>query len=279
MILDCGVHERLGETGFVTFVMAVAAVTVHVDDDIATELLAEFEGELDRGHGGDGIVSVHVENRCAHHLSHGGAILAGGTILRRSREADLVIDDDMDRAAGLVTFELGKIERLRDHTLTAEGGITVDEHGEHLLAFLGIVQLPLPGAGLAFDHGVNRFEMARIRREAEADLRPGAGGDDRIETEVILHIAIAQLGAGDVVFREFVEDELVVLAEDIGEDVQAAAVGHAHDDLLHAEAGAFFQNFVEDRDDRLTAFEREALLADIARVDELLEQLAGEEAG
>ena len=85
------------------------------------------------------------------------------------------------------------------------------------------------------------------------------------------------LGVGDVVLGEFVEDELVVLAQDIGEDVEAAAVGHAHDDLLDAVARAFLDDLVEDRDDGFAALERKALLADVAGVEEFLEQLALEQ--
>ncbi len=37
MILDGRVHERLGEAGLVAFVVAVAAVAEHVDDDVLVE--------------------------------------------------------------------------------------------------------------------------------------------------------------------------------------------------------------------------------------------------
>ena len=107
----------------------------------------------------------------------------------------------------------------------------------------------------------------------------GRGGDDRLVAEVVLHVAIAHGGVGDVVLGEFVEDELVVLAEDVGQDVEPAAVGHAHDDLLHAVARAILHDLVEDGDDGLAALEREALLADVAGVEEFLEELALEQVG
>jgi hypothetical protein len=50
-------------------------------------------------------------------------------------------------------------------------------------------------------------------------------------------------------------------------------VGHAHDDLLDAVARAFLDDLVEDGDDGLAALEREALLADVAGVEEFLEEL------
>ena len=119
--------------------------------------------------------------------------------------------------------------------------------------------------------------MARVRREADADLGAGAGRHHRVVALVILHIAVALLGIGDVVLAEFVEDKLVVLAQNIGEHVEAAAVSHAHDDLLHAVARTFLHNLVEDRDDRFATLERKALLADVAGVEEFLEHLALEQ--
>jgi hypothetical protein len=43
--------------------VAVAAVAVHVDHDVALELLAELEGELDGRDRRDRVVAVDVENR------------------------------------------------------------------------------------------------------------------------------------------------------------------------------------------------------------------------
>ncbi len=143
----------------------------------------------------------------------------------------------MNRAAGAITLELREIERLGDDALADEGGVAVDEDGQDLAAFLGVVETALPGAGLALDDGVDRLEMARVGREADADLGAGGGIDDRFVAEVIFDVAVAELGIGNVILGEFVEDEFVVLAENVGEDVEAAAVGHAHDNLLDAVAG------------------------------------------
>ena len=54
----------------------------------------------------------------------------------RGGEADLVVDDDVDGAAGAIAFELRKIERFRHHALAGERGVAVDEHGQHLAALL-----------------------------------------------------------------------------------------------------------------------------------------------
>ena len=67
---------------------------------------------------------------------------------------------------------------------------------------------------------------------------------------------------------------LQVLAHDVGEHVEAPAVGHAEHDLLDARARRRRSiEQIEQRDQALGALEREALRADVVRVDELLEDL------
>ena len=105
-------------------------------------------------------------------------------------------------------------------------------------------------------------------------LPPSVGFHVGGEAEVVLHVAVA-VGGGlrQVVVLELVEDLGERLVERVGEHVQPAAVGHADDELLDAQRRALLDDRVEDRDERLAAFEREPLLADVLGVQELLEQL------
>ena len=72
---------------------------------------------------------------------------------------------------------------------------------------------------------------------------------------------------------ELAEDLTVGLAGDVGEHVEAAAVGHADRDLVEAGLGGALQDLVEQRDERLAALEAEALLADVLGLQERLERL------
>ena len=72
---------------------------------------------------------------------------------------------------------------------------------------------------------------------------------------------------------ELGEDLLVRLADDVGEHVEPAAVGHADDDLVEAALGRRLQDLVEQRDDALAALEREPLLTDVLGLQEGLERL------
>jgi hypothetical protein len=97
---DLFVEERLGEGGLVGLVVAVLAVAVHVDDDVALELDAELEGEAGEVADGLGVVAVHVEDRGLDHLGDIGAVAGGARVVGLGGEADLVVDDDVQGAAG-----------------------------------------------------------------------------------------------------------------------------------------------------------------------------------
>ena len=66
------------------------------------------------------------------------------------------------------------------------------------------------------------------------------------------------------------EDDLVGLGEDVREDVQAAAVGHAVHDFLHAQRAAVLDHGFQRRDHGFAAVEAEALRADVLLAEELL---------
>jgi hypothetical protein len=49
--------------------------------------------------------------------------------VRVGGEADLVVDDEADRAAGAVARQAGEVEGLLDDALTGERGVAVDGDG------------------------------------------------------------------------------------------------------------------------------------------------------
>ena len=72
--LDELVHQRLGEAGVVTLVMAALAVAHEVDDDVLGEPLAELERQARHSYARVRVVAVDVEDRCLDDLGHVGAI-------------------------------------------------------------------------------------------------------------------------------------------------------------------------------------------------------------
>jgi len=152
---DLAVHHGLGHGRLVRLVVAVAAVADHVDDHVLAELAAEVEREAGGEYHRLGVVAVHVEDRRLHHLGHVGAVEGGAGVERvGGGEADLVVDDDVDRAARGVAPGLGQVERLHHHALTGEGRVAVDQERQDLLA-LAVAAPLLAGAHRPLDDGAD----------------------------------------------------------------------------------------------------------------------------
>ena len=226
--------KRLGEHGLVALVVPEPAVAEDVDDDVLAEALAELGRDAGGVDDGLGVVAVDVEDRRLDHQREVGRIGRGPRVHRRGGEADLVVDDDVDGAAGAVALEPGEAEALGDDALAGEGRVAVEEDGEDLGA-VGVAALGLLGADLAEDDGVDGLEVRGVGGQRQVDgvaveLAVGGGA------EVVLDVAGALDLLGLVAAAlELVEDGAVGLAEDVGEDREAAAVRHADDDLLDAE--------------------------------------------
>ena len=153
MRADRLVHQRLGERRLVAFVVAVAAIAEHVDDDRLLEFLPEFGRDLGGVDHRFRIVAVHVEDRRLDHLGDVGRIGRGARIARIGGEADLVVDDEMHRAAGAVALQPGQPEAFGDHALAGERRVAVDQQRHHHGAvFRRRAVLVLLGAHLAEHH-------------------------------------------------------------------------------------------------------------------------------
>src|SRR5262245_49177437 len=166
MLGDAPIHQGLGEGGLVGLVVAEAPVAEHVDDDRLAEALAVLRGDLGDIDHGLGIVAIHVKDRRIDHLGDVGGVGRGARKARRGRETDLIVDDEMQRAAGTVSAQPGKAETLRDHALPGESGIAMQEERQDFFA-LPVAALILLGADLAKHHGIDDLEMRGVRRERQ----------------------------------------------------------------------------------------------------------------
>src|SRR5450631_1246197 len=102
------VHDWLGETWLIALVMAEAAIAKHVDHDRLMKFLSKLDRDLRGVNNGFGIIAVHVENRRLDHFRGVRRIGRRSRITRRCGEPNLIIDDEMNRTAGPITFEAGK---------------------------------------------------------------------------------------------------------------------------------------------------------------------------
>ena len=153
--------------------MTVAPVADHVDHDVLVEPLAVGEREPGDADAGLGVVAVDVEDRRLDRLGDVGASTpttartSGGVV-----KPELVVDDDVDRAADPVALDQRQVERLGHDALAGERGVAVHQDRQDREAPVVVVRdLVHPGPGHALDDGVDRFEVRRVGREARRGSR------------------------------------------------------------------------------------------------------------
>ena len=104
-VLDDLVHHRLGHRRVIALVVTEAAIAEHVDDDVFGKLLAILGRHFRRIHHRFRIITIDVEDRRLDSQRHIRGIGRGARIHRARREADLVVDDEVDRAARAVALQ------------------------------------------------------------------------------------------------------------------------------------------------------------------------------
>ena len=183
----------------------------------------------------------------------------------------------MNRAARAVPAKLGKVERFGHDTLAGKRRVAVHEDRQD-----GEVERAVRGAVLFCAHdplenGVDGFEMARVSGEIHLRAVAIPRRERALGAEVVFDVARTEF-IGILRAFELLEDLRVAFAREICEDVETPAVGHADAHFVHAGARRARHDGVEERDHRFAALEREAPLAHVLRLKELLEGLGGVEA-
>ena len=270
MVGDRLVHHRLGKCRLVGLVVTEAAIGPDVEDHVLPEGVPELGRDARDVDHGFHVVAVDVEDRRLHELRDLGGVARGARRRRAGGEADLVVDDQMDRSAGPIAGYVGETEGLRHDSLARERRVAVHQDAEDTPAF-GIPALALLRPDLADDDGIDRLEMGRVGGKREMDLDAvelPVGGS----AQVILHVA----RAADLLrlvghAAELGEDRRVGLVHDVGEHVEAAAMRHAQHDLLDPELRAALEDLFQGRDQRFAAVEPEPLGPRIPYMEKLLE--------
>ena len=278
MRLDPFGHPRLGVAGFVALVVAVAAVADQVDQNVFAKSLSVHHSQADGGQAGFGVVGVDMDDRNVEALGQIAGMASRTSIDRVGGEADLVVGDDVHRAAGPVTAEGAKIEGLLDHALAGKGGVAVDndrQRGRRVMVGFGRTALGLAGPGSTIDHRADKFEMARVVSQRDRDRTTRFGDEGALGAEMVLHVAgafVLALVAGLLAF-EFAEDRDIGAAQGVDQHVQAAPVRHSEDDVAGALIRRHVDDPIEHRYQQVNAFDRESLLAQIRLVEEPFECL------
>ncbi len=234
------------------------------------------------GEGGDagdgfGVFGVDVEDGDGQALGEVGGEARGVGFFRQGGEAEEIVDDDLDRSSDVVAVEGGEVEGLGGDALAGEGGVAVDDHGEDFLLALFAYAF-LVGAGAAHDDGVYGFEVAGVGGEVEADGLAVGGDEIAGRAGVILYVATSH-GAAWIDVFELGEDFFGGAVDGVDHDVEAAAVAHGEDGAVDAVFGGGGEELIEKGNEDGEAFEGEALGAEIALLDDLLEEVGADEVG
>ena len=218
-------------------------------------------------------------------LARSRRIVGRATLARPGGEADLVVGDEVDGAAGGVARQARQVERLGHHALGGEGRVAVeqDRHDRGwVLGRDGGGSVRLLGAGAPLDHRVDGFQVAGVGCQRDAHGAARRRGHLAVRAQVVLHVVEAALGrqrTRGLACLELGEDRLQTDAHDVAQDVEAAAVRHTDDHVARPDARAVLDDPIEHRDHGVQALDAEALLAEVGLVQEALEALDPGEAG
>ncbi len=114
-------------------------------------------------------------------------------ILAFRRKANPVIDDNMQGAAILITFQFADIKCFRNDALTRESGIPVHKNS-HSFTRVQLRQsrcapVLLSSTGEAFNHWIHEFQMARVVGQRDPRTHGFSLSYRTVCTEMVLHIA------------------------------------------------------------------------------------------
>ena len=126
---------------------------------------------------GLGIFAVHVEDRTLQHLRDVGGIDGRARFVGRCREPDLVVHDDVERAADLVAFELAQVQRLLDDAFAGERGVAVNQDAPAPCSRSEVAEPILLRPHAPERHRVDEFQMAGVEAQATRWTLPLAASD------------------------------------------------------------------------------------------------------
>ena len=230
------IHDRLSERRLIGFVMAMPAIAPEIDHHIGMELLAKSNCQPRDMDDCLRVITIHMEDRRLNALGNISGIGGKAALLGHRGEADLVVHDHMDGAAGAPVWHFGQSEGFLHDALAAEGSIAVDEDRNDTGALV-VVQVDLFGTNDPFDDRINQFKMAGVEAQGKVDPLAGAGDPLTGEPQVVLHIAGAAVFLMGKDAGKFGEHQFQRLADDMSKHIEPAAVGHADDGFLGAGDG------------------------------------------
>ena len=100
------IHEWLRIARVITFVVTMTAIAHHIDDNVFVESLTVFPCESSDANASFGVVAIDVEDRCLNCLGDVAAIQRRTSELRRGRETNLVIDNEVNGSTNAISVDI-----------------------------------------------------------------------------------------------------------------------------------------------------------------------------
>ena len=254
-LLDRLIQHGLRKERLIPLIVAKPPVRIHVNDDVASEFAAKVHRKLNDLSYSFGIFAVDMENRNLKHLRHVCGIDRRLRFLGCCCKTDLVVDDNVQRSTDRVTFELAKIQGFLNDPFSCERCVAMDENDKAMVALV-IVCAILFGAHSSERNGIHEFEVARIEAKRKVDGFSGRGLPFTAVSEVVLHVAAAHVQIG-IEIRELTENLARALCHDVRQNIQTAAVSHAHHNFIDALSSGALDSEVEQRYQAFRTLKRE----------------------
>ncbi len=268
--LDLCVQNRLRDGRVVDLRVPVAAVADEIDDHVRAKLVPVFERKPADANHCFGVFRVDVEDWNGQALGKVAGVASAGVVAGVGGKAEQVIDDDVDGAADLIARQIAHVEGLGPYTLAGKCGVAVHEDGQGLALAL------LAAPGLLGAHPSHRDRIDSLKMAGVADqMNPHALAVEISKASgalMIFHVSAAQGRARVDVLKAGVDIDCRAAHGDTGSG-EASAMAHRHHTFLSAMRGGSGENLLHHRNQGGVAFQREALGADVKRLQHLLEDV------
>ena len=130
--VDRSIHGGLCEARFVDLVVAGPPIADEIDHDVALEGGAPVRSDLGGAPDGFGVIAVDVQDGRFDQSGDVDGRPRAAALFRQCGEAELVVDDDVNRAAQVERGHARQLQHFRNEALAGKARIRMQEQGQNL---------------------------------------------------------------------------------------------------------------------------------------------------